>query len=83
MAGMGNSWIMVLEHAVAVIIEAASAIYVALRIRDSAAAVGGVASDIATTQMPRLVGAMKALAQGDLNVRSAVRECPPHGRHVG
>ena len=66
MATMGNSWIMVVEHAVAVVFESAAAIYVALRVRNSTAAVASVADTIAQKQMPRFREAIAALADGDL-----------------
>jgi methyl-accepting chemotaxis protein len=43
MATMTNTWIMVVEHAVAVVVESAAAIYVALRVRSSTVAVASVA----------------------------------------
>jgi methyl-accepting chemotaxis protein len=61
-----NSWLMVLIHAVAVVLEAAAAIYVALRIRRSAAAVASVAETIAGSQMPKFRAAIAAMAEGDL-----------------
>ncbi len=61
-----NSWVMVLIHAVAVVLEAAAAIYVALRIRTSAAAVASVGEAIAQVQMPRIREAIVAMADGDL-----------------
>jgi methyl-accepting chemotaxis protein len=67
MATMGNSWIMVVEHAVAVVIEAAAAIYVALRVRGSTVAVASVAQTMAQQQMPRFREAIAALADGDLS----------------
>jgi methyl-accepting chemotaxis protein len=63
---MGSSWIMVLEHAVAVVIEAAAAIYVGGRIRNSTAAVADVARDLAQQQMPRFRQAITAMAAGNL-----------------
>lgn len=66
MATMGNSWIMVLEHAVAVVLEAAAAVYVAIRIRNTTAAIGVVARTIAHEQMPQFRAAITALADGDL-----------------
>jgi methyl-accepting chemotaxis protein len=66
MATMGNSWIMVVEHAVAVVIEASAAIYVARRIRRNVEAVAIVADRIAQRQMPQFRAAVAALAQGDL-----------------
>jgi methyl-accepting chemotaxis protein len=66
MATMGNTWIMVVEHAVAVVLESAAAIYVALRVRHSTAAVASVADTIAQRQMPRFREAIAALADGDL-----------------
>jgi methyl-accepting chemotaxis protein len=66
MAGMGNSWVMVIEHAVAVVLESAASIYVALRIRTNVAAVAGVAQKIARQQMPQFRAAIVAVAEGDL-----------------
>lgn len=61
-----NSWVMVLIHAVAVVLEAAAAIYVALRIRTSAALVASVGETIARVQMPLFREAIVAMADGDL-----------------
>jgi methyl-accepting chemotaxis protein len=61
-----NSWVMVFIHAVAVVLEAAAAIYVALRIRTSAAAVASVGEAIARVQMPLFREAIVAMADGDL-----------------
>jgi hypothetical protein len=67
MATMGNTWNMVLEHVVAVVLDAAVAIYVAMRIRDSTAAVASAAATIAKKQMPEFRCAISALAHGDLS----------------
>jgi methyl-accepting chemotaxis protein len=66
MAAMENSWLMVVLHAVAVVVEAAAAIYVALRIRNAAAAVASVATTLATQQLPLFRETIGALADGDL-----------------
>jgi methyl-accepting chemotaxis protein len=63
---MEGSWIMVLVHALAVVIEAAAAIYVALRIRTAVSAVSTVAATIAQVQLPRFRETIGALADGDL-----------------
>jgi methyl-accepting chemotaxis protein len=66
MGGLRNTWIMVFIHAVAVVFEAAAAIYVALRVRNTTAAVASVAETIAQKQMPQFREAIAALADGDL-----------------
>jgi methyl-accepting chemotaxis protein len=66
MNGMTNSWVMVVIHAVAVIFEAAAAIYVAMRVRNSTAAVALAAGTLAQVQMPRFRSAIAAVADGDL-----------------
>jgi methyl-accepting chemotaxis protein len=66
-----NSWVMVVVHAVAVILEAASAVYVALRIRTSAAAVASVGETIAKVQLPRFREAIVAMADGDLTLEAS------------
>ena len=61
-----NSWIMVLIHAVAVVLEAAAAIYVGMRIRTNVAAIAGLAATIAQQKLPAFRTAISALAEGDL-----------------
>jgi len=70
MSAMGNGWIMVVIHAVAVILEAASAIYVAERIRKSVTAVAGVADTAVHEQLPRFRAAIVAVANGDLTLEA-------------
>ena len=65
-SGTMNSWVMVVIHAVAVLLEAAAAIYVAIRIRTSAAAVMLAAGMLASEQLPRFRSAIAAVADGDL-----------------
>ena len=64
--GMGNSWVMVVIHAVAVVIESAAAVYVAMRIRNSVTAISSVASIIADEQIPYFRAAISAVADGNL-----------------
>jgi methyl-accepting chemotaxis protein len=66
MSGIMNSWVMVVIHAVAVVLEAAAAIYVAVRIRTSVSAVTHAAGTLANEQMPRFRSAIAAVADGDL-----------------
>ncbi len=66
MTVMGNSWLMVLAHTIAVAVEAAVAIFVAQRIRVGTAAIAAAGADIAGRQLPRFRAAIDALAGGDL-----------------
>ena len=63
---MGNTWTMVLTHVIAVVLEAAAGISVALRVRNSAASLTGIANAMALREMPRFRQAIAALAAGDL-----------------
>jgi methyl-accepting chemotaxis protein len=76
MSTMGSSWIMVVEHAVAVVVESAAAIYVALRVRNSTVAVATVAETTAQKQLPRFREAIAALADGDLSYAAHFEKQP-------
>jgi methyl-accepting chemotaxis protein len=76
MNGNENSWIMVVIHAVAVVLEAAAAIYVAMRVRTSAAAVAAVATTIAGQKLPAFRAAISALAEGDLSHEARFESAP-------
>ncbi|GAC1416347.1 MAG: methyl-accepting chemotaxis protein [Candidatus Velthaea sp.] len=68
---MGASWWMVVEHAIFVIVQAGSSIYVAMRVRRSVLAVAAMADRIATVDLPAYRAAIEAVASGDLTQPAA------------
>jgi methyl-accepting chemotaxis protein len=62
----GASLGIVIKHAAFVVLQSAVTIYVAERVRRSAAAISAAADRLATEQLPAMQGAFEAAARGDL-----------------
>ncbi|WP_322797392.1 HAMP domain-containing methyl-accepting chemotaxis protein [Tepidiforma sp.] len=72
----GASLAVVIKHALFVVAHAGVTIFVAERIRRSAAAISGAAARLADEQLPGLREAIVAVSEGDLSVPVAFEPCP-------
>jgi methyl-accepting chemotaxis protein len=72
----GASWGIVALHAVFVILQTITCIFIAERIRQAATAVAGVADWMADVQLPRLTRTIQTVADGDLAQAIAFETTP-------